>query len=126
MKHLKLYENINEERDEIFTPETLFLKAFQRFAKMNFNSGGVGTSGYLDGNSFNAVGFDFSVNSEDRETELFNVHIYLDNDEPSYVGHGNFGVRNNKENDNKKRFITSRDTITPEQTEFLKQIYKKL
>ena len=126
MKHLNEYNSINESREEIFTPETLFLKAFQRFAKLDFKSGRVGKKGYIDGNSFNAKGFDFRANSEDNETELFNVHIYLDNDEPSYVGHGNFGVRNNLENDNDKRFITSRDKLTPEQIEFIKQIYKEL
>jgi len=123
MKHIKLYES---EREEFFTPESLFRKAFQRFAKMNYNEGKVGKHGFLEGNTFNGKGFDFRVNSEDNETNLIDVFIYMDEDEPSFIEHGNYGVRNNKESDNSKRFITSRDKITPEQTEFIKQIYKEL
>jgi len=123
MKHLKLFENRG---GEFFTPESLFRKAFQRFAKMNYTEGKVGKNAFIDGNTFNGKGFDFRVNSEDNETNIIDVFIYMDEDEPSYVEHGNYGVRNNKESDQAKRFITSRDKLTPEQIEFIKQIYNEL
>lgn len=122
MRYIKTLDAINESGSErIHTPETLFLKVFQKFAGNGFKEGKVGKT-YIGDNVRNA-GFDV------RNGEVgVDVLVYLDADEPSMVGHGNFGIRNNNESNSDKSYITFRDggKLTEEQTRFIKKIYELL